>query len=200
MSDDHAYQAISSYNLTFIETPNIDRLATEGVKFERAFVTNSICAPSRAVIMTGKYSHLNGVKGNSEVFNGNQETMPKLFQQNGYETAILGKWHLKSDPVGFKYWNILPGQGDYYNPDFIKLGKDTVYQGYVTEIITGLTKQFLDNRDNKKPFFLMMHHKAPHRNWMPAIKHLTSFRDSLFQLPNNFFHTHIPYGSLIAGP
>lgn len=190
MSDDHAYQAISSYNSTLIKTPNIDRLATEGVKFERAFVTNSICAPSRAVIMTGKYSHLNGVKGNSEIFDGRQETLPTLFQQNGYETAIIGKWHLKSDPVGFNYWNILPGQGDYYNPDFIKLGKDTVYQGYVTEIITGLTKQFLDNRDHEKPFFLMMHHKAPHRNWMPAIKHLTSFRDSLFQFPSNFFHNY----------
>lgn len=190
MSDDHAYQAISSYNSTLIKTPNIDRLATEGVKFERAFVTNSICAPSRAVIMTGKYSHLNGVKGNSEIFDGRQETLPTLFQQNGYETAIIGKWHLKSEPVGFNYWNILPGQGDYYNPDFIKLGKDTVYQGYVTEIITGLTKQFLDNRDHEKPFFLMMHHKAPHRNWMPAIKHLTSFRDSLFQFPSNFFHNY----------
>lgn len=190
MSDDHAYQAISSYNSNLIKTPHIDRLADEGVKFERAFVTNSICAPSRAVIMTGKYSHLNGVKGNSEVFNGDQETMPKLFQQHGYKTAIVGKWHLKSAPVGFDYWNVLPGQGDYYNPDFIKMGKDTIYQGYVTEIITDLSIQFLENRNAGKPFFLMMHHKAPHRNWMPALKYLTSFRDSLFQLPNNFFDSY----------
>ena len=190
MSDDHAYQAISSYNEGLITTPNIDRLADEGVKFERAFVTNSICAPSRAVIMTGKYSHLNGVKGNSEVFDGNQQTMPKTFQQNGYQTAIIGKWHLKSDPVGFDYWNVLPGQGDYYNPDFIKMGKDTIYQGYVTEIITDLAIQVLENRNTEKPFFLMMHHKAPHRNWMPSLKHLTSFRDSLFQLPSNFFDSY----------
>jgi len=195
MSDDHAYQAISSYNSSLINTPNIDRLADEGVVFQRAFVTNSICAPSRAVILTGKYSHLNGVKGNSEFFDGNQETMPKLFQQHGYETAIVGKWHLKSDPVGFDYWNVLPGQGDYYNPDFKRMGADTVYQGYVTDIITDLTIEFLDHRDHKKPFFMMMHHKAPHRNWMPALKYLHHFSDSSFRLPKTF---HDQYENRLA--
>ncbi len=190
MSDDHAYQAISTYGSTIINTPNIDRIANEGIKFSQAFVTNSICAPSRAVILTGKYSHLNGVKGNGEVFDGSQQTLPKLMRSNGYRTAIIGKWHLKSHPVGFDYWNILPGQGDYYNPDFIKLGKDTTYTGYVTEIITRETLRWLEQRDKEKPFFLMMHHKAPHRNWMPALKNLDLFKDSTFVLPGNFFDSY----------
>ena len=128
MSDDHAYQAISAYNSGLVKTPNIDKIANQGIKFNKAFVTNSICAPSRAVILTGKFSHLNGVPGNDQVFDGNQQTFPKILQQNGYQTAMIGKWHLKSHPTGFDYWNVLPGQGDYYNPDFIKQGKDTVYQ------------------------------------------------------------------------
>ncbi len=187
MSDDHAFQAISAYSPDLIQTPNIDQIAKDGILYNRAFVTNSICAPSRAVMLTGKYSHLNGVRGNGEVFNGNQQTIPKLLQQNGYETAIVGKWHLKSDPIGFDYWNVLPGQGDYYNPDFIKQGKDTVYQGYVTEIITKLSIDWLKKRDKNKPFFLMMHHKAPHRSWMPAIKNLQLFDDTKFPLPSNFY-------------
>ena len=172
MSDDHAYQAISAYNSNLIQTPNIDEIATQGMIYNKAFVTNSICAPSRAVILTGKYSHLNGVKGNSEVFDGSQQTLPKILQKNGYQTGIVGKWHLKSHPTGFDYWNVLPGQGDYYNPDFIKQGKDTVYKGYVTEIITKLSIDWLKKRKRNKPFFLMMHHKAPHRSWMPALKNL----------------------------
>jgi len=187
MSDDHAYQAISSYNPGLIETPNIDRLADEGIKFNNSFVTNSICAPSRAVILTGKFSHLNGVLGNSEVFDGSQQTFPKILQQNGYQTAMIGKWHLKSDPTGFDYWNILPGQGDYYNPDFIQQGEDTVYTGYVTDVITGLSIDWLENRDKETPFCLMMHHKAPHRSWMPALKYLEAFNDKNFELPENFY-------------
>lgn len=190
MSDDHAFQAISAYGSDLIETPNIDRIAEEGIVYNRAFVTNSICAPSRAVILTGKFSHLNGVKGNSEHFDGTQQTVPKILQKNGYQTAIVGKWHLKSHPTGFDYWNVLPGQGDYYNPEFIKQGKDTIYSGYVTEIITRLSTNWLKRRDKKKPFFLMMHHKAPHRSWMPALKNLGLFDDKEFPLPNNFYDNY----------
>ena len=190
MSDDHAFQAISAYDPNYIQTPNIDKIAKEGILYNKAFVTNSICAPSRAVILTGKYSHLNGVRGNSEVFNGTQQTLPKILRQNGYETAIIGKWHLKSAPTGFDYWNVLPGQGDYYNPGFIKQGKDTVYQGYVTEIISKLSINWLKNRNKEKPFFLMMHHKAPHRSWMPAIKNLQLFDNKDFLLPDNFYDNY----------
>jgi arylsulfatase A-like enzyme len=187
MSDDHAFQAISAYNPNLIQTPNIDRIAKEGMLYNHAFVTNSLCAPSRSVILTGKYSHLNGVRGNSEVFDGSQHTLPKILKQNGYETAIVGKWHLKSEPTGFDYWNVLPGQGDYYNPDFIFQGKDTVYKGYVTEIITKLSLNWLKNRDRGKPFLLMIHHKAPHRSWMPAIKNLQLYDEIEFPLPDNFY-------------
>lgn len=187
MSDDHAFQAISAYNSSLIQTPNIDKIAKQGIIYNRAFVTNSICAPSRAVILTGKFSHLNGVKGNSEVFDGSQQTVPKILHENGYQTAIVGKWHLKSHPTGFDYWNVLPGQGDYYNPDFIKQGKDTVYQGYVTEIITKLSLDWLSKKKKDQPFFLMMHHKAPHRSWMPALKNLELYDDKDFPLPGNFY-------------
>jgi len=190
MSDDHAFQAISAYRSDLIETPNIDAIAEQGIIYNKAFVTNSICAPSRAVILSGKYSHLNGVKGNSEVFDGSQQTVPKILQANGYETAIVGKWHLKSAPTGFDYWNVLPGQGDYYNPDFIKNGKDTVYKGYVTNIISNLSINWLKSRKTEKPFFLMMHHKAPHRSWMPALKNLTMFDEKEFPLPENFYDNY----------
>ena len=190
MSDDHAYQAIGTYHSGLLETPNIDRIANEGMRFNKAFVTNSICAPSRAVILTGKFSHLNGVPGNSQVFDGKQRTFPKILQENGYETAIVGKWHLKSTPTGFDHHNVLPGQGDYYNPDFKKQGKDTTYQGYVTDIITDLSLNWLKNRDAEKPFLLMMHHKAPHRSWMPALKNLELFNDTPFPLPQNFYDDH----------
>jgi len=187
MSDDHAYQAISAYGSHLLQTPNIDKIAGQGIIFNRAFVTNSICAPSRAVILTGKFSHLNGVPGNAQVFDGEQQTFPKILQQYGYQTAIIGKWHLKSHPAGFDHWNILPGQGDYYNPDFIVQGRDTVYRGYVTDIITDLSMDWLDKRDKEKPFCLMMHHKAPHRSWMPAIKNLELFNEKEFPLPGNFY-------------
>ncbi len=187
MSDDHAYQAISAYNSDLIETPNIDKIANQGIKFNKAFVTNSICAPSRAVILTGKFSHLNGVPGNGQVFDGNQQTFPKILQQNGYQTSMIGKWHLKSHPTGFDYYNVLPGQGDYFNPNFIEQGKDTIYCGYVTDIITELSVNWLKNRDKTKPFLLMMHHKAPHRSWMPALKNLELFDDKDFPLPKTFY-------------
>jgi arylsulfatase A-like enzyme len=187
MSDDHAYQAVSAYNEGLIETPHIDRIAHQGMLFQNAFVSNSICAPSRAVILTGMFSHLNGVTGNGQVFDGNQTTFPKILQEYGYQTSMIGKWHLKSPPTGFDYYNVLPGQGDYYNPDFIMQGQDTVYEGYVTEIITQLSVEWLENRDKSKPFLLMMHHKAPHRSWMPALKNLELFDDKEFPLPINFY-------------
>jgi len=187
MSDDHAYQAISAYNSGLIETPNIDKIAKEGIIFNKAFVTNSICSPSRAVILTGKFSHLNGVIDNVLPFDGTQQTLPKMLQSNGYRTGLVGKWHLKSDPIGFDYWNILPGQGDYYNPGFIKQGKDTVYSGYVTDIITDISLEWLKQNDKDEPFCLMMHHKASHSSWMPALKNLELFDDKDFPLPETFY-------------
>ena len=191
MSDDHSDKAISAYNGELIRTPSIDKIANEGILFANAFVTNSICAPSRAVILTGKYSHLNGVTGNDQVFDGNQITFPKLLQNNGYKTALVGKWHLKSNPTGFDYWNVLPGQGDYYNPDFIKMGKDTTYSGYVTDIITDLSLDWLENlKKNDDPFCLVMQHKAPHRSWMPSQANLNLFNDKEFEMPENFYDNY----------
>ncbi len=190
MTDDHATHALSAYGGHLNRTANLDRLAEQGLLFRNAFVTNSICAPSRAVILTSKYSHLNGVPDNSSVFDSAQLTFPKLFQEKGYETAIIGKWHLGSQPTGFDHWNVLPGQGDYYNPAFIKNGSDTIYQGYVTDIITDKTLEWLEGRSNAKPFMLLMHHKAPHRNWMPALRHLNEFEDADFSFPDNFRDTY----------
>jgi arylsulfatase A-like enzyme len=186
MSDDHAYQAISAYSNQLIQTPNIDRIAKSGVLFRNAFVTNSISGPSRAVLLTGKYSHLNGFKDNGNSFNGEQPTLPKILKENGYTTAIVGKWHLGSQPTGFDYWDILPGQGHYYNPDFINMGKDTIYKGYVTDIIADRTIDWI-KKNSSKPFFMMLHNKAPHRNWMPPIKYLNEFNDVRFPLPKNFY-------------
>ncbi len=187
MSDDHAYQALSCYNSKINKTPNLDRIAKEGMLFENCFCTNSICAPSRAVILTGKYSHLNGVIDNRVTFNPKQQTFPKLLQKAGYQTAMIGKWHLKSDPAGFDYWNVLPGQGAYYNPDLKEMGEMKRYTGYVTDIITDLTLKWLKNRDETKPFLLMYHHKAPHRNWMPGPKHLTMYDDVTIPEPDTLF-------------
>lgn len=187
LSDDHAYQAISAYGSKLINTPHIDRIAKEGVLMKEAAVTNSVCSPSRAVILTGKYSHLNGMKDNGTFFNGRQQILPKIFQQNGYRTAIVGKWHLFSTPTGFNYWNILPDQGNYYNPKFVRNGTDTVYQGYVTDVITDMALSWMDGNKESSPFFLMLHHKAPHRNAMPPLKYLGKFNDRTFPLPSNFY-------------
>lgn len=187
MTDDHGYQAISAYNGALNQTPNIDRIAKEGIRFTRSFVTNSICSPSRAVMLTGKFSHLNGQQINSQRFDGSQMTFPKLLQKEGYETAMIGKWHLGSDPTGFDYWNVLPGQGDYYNPDFIEMGKKSRVEGYVTNLITKFSLDWLKGRDPEKPFALLMHHKAPHRCWMPDIKYLDKYNDVTFPLPDNFY-------------
>lgn len=177
-TDDHAYQAISAYGSMINHTPNIDRIAREGMRFDRALVTNSICAPSRAVILTGKYSHLNGVLDNRLRFDGSQQTFPKLLQAAGYQTAMFGKWHLKTAPTGFDAWEVLPGQGAYYNPDMRVGPGDTRrrHEGYATDIITDLSLEWLkERRDQDKPFMLMSQHKAPHRNWMPGPEHLSLY-------------------------
>ena len=190
MSDDHAYQAISAYGSNRNKTPHIDRLAKEGMRFDRAFVTNSICGPSRAVILTGKYSHLNGFPDNAgdAWFNGKQQTAPKLLQAAGYNTAVIGKWHLNSDPTGFDFWHILIGQGPYYNPR-MKTGDGFVnHQGYTTEIITDVALDWLKNkRDKSKPFLLMYQHKAPHRNWQPGPKYLDHYKDIELPEPETLF-------------
>jgi arylsulfatase A-like enzyme len=178
MSDDHAYQSISSYGSNRNKTPHIDRIASEGMRFDRCYVTNSLCGPSRACILTGKYSHKNGFYDNRSTFDSSQITLPKLLQQVGYQTAIVGKWHLVSEPTGFDYWEILPGQGDYYRPTFITAAGRHSVPGYVTDITTKKAIDWLrDARDKSKPFFLMVHHKAPHRRWDPPVKYLTMFEN-----------------------
>lgn len=189
-SDDHAFQAISAYGGRLAEvapTPNIDRIANEGMRFDHAYVTNSICAPSRAVVLTGKYSHLNGVVDNALPFDGSQQTFPKLLQAVGYQTAFIGKWHLKSVPTGFDYSDRMPLQGYYYNPWFIREGDTTRVHGYVTDIITNKALAWLKDRDPDRPFMLMMQHKAPHREWSPALKYLHLFDDVDIPEPETLF-------------
>jgi len=175
-TDDHAPHAIGAYGgwLEGVDpTPNIDRLAGEGMLFRNSFCTNSICGPSRAVILTGKHSHVNGFMDNGNLFDGDQQTFPKLLRAAGYTTAVIGKWHLKSDPKGFDYWDVLPGQGDYYNPVLIREDGRRQVEGYCTDIVTDLAIEWLEGRnDEDGPFLLMCQHKAPHRNWMPALRHL----------------------------
>ncbi len=188
MADDHASQAIGCYGSRLNRTPNIDRIAAEGIRFENCFCTNGICAPSRAVILTGKHSHLNGVRDNAVSFDGGQTTFPKLLREAGYQTAIIGKWHLKSDPTGFDYWNILPGQGAYYNPDMIEMGVQKRREGYVTDLLTDRALDYLrTGRDPARPFLLMLHHKAPHRNWQPAERHLNLYDNTIFPEPPTLF-------------
>ncbi|MEX2309034.1 MAG: sulfatase [Pirellulales bacterium] len=189
-SDDLTCQAISAFGekRRLLDTPNMDRIAREGVRFDRCLVTNSICGPSRATILTGKYSHLNGFYNNTNSrFDGSQQTFPKLLQQAGYTTAVIGKWHLVSDPTGFDHWHILPGQGQYYNPPMIKNGERVKHQGYTTDIITNLTIEWLKKRDKTKPFMLMTQHKAPHREWSPALRHLGWDHDRNYPEPKTLF-------------
>jgi arylsulfatase A-like enzyme len=193
MSDDHAYQAISAYGgplKDYAPTPNIDRIAANGMRFDRCLVTNSISGPCRAVILTGKYSHLNGFLANEKQkpFDGSQETFPKLLQKGGYTTAMIGKWHLMSDPTGFDYWDILPGQGFYYNPDFINSKGRYNEQVYVTDIITEKCLKWLKEvKGSGKPFMLMMHHKAPHREWQPGPNELSLYKNVTFPEPVTLF-------------
>jgi arylsulfatase A-like enzyme len=190
MADDHARQAIGCYGSRINQTPNIDRIANEGMRFENCFVTNSICAPSRAAILTGKYSHINGLRDNRDEFDGSQITFPKLLQQAGYQTALIGKWHLKTTPKGFDYWKILRGQGSYYNPTFIEMGDTVQYEGYTTTLITDFAIQTLDKFEKEKPFCLLYHHKAPHRNWMPDLKHLSLYDGVDIAAPETFFDSY----------
>ena len=190
MSDDHAAHAMSCYDSKINETPNLDRIANEGMRFDNAFCTNSICAPSRAAILTGKYNHINGVKTLGDQFDSRQQTVQQIMKDNGYQTALVGKWHLGHggihDPSGFDYWNIFPGQGDYHNPKMFDMGEEKVYEGYATDIITDLSLDWMDQRDEDKPFMLMLHHKAPHRPWDPDEKHMHMYEDIDIPEPETF--------------
>ena len=177
-SDDHAPNAIGAFGSKINKTPHLDRIASEGAKFNNSFCANSICGPSRACILTGKHSHMNGFLRNGNRFDGTQLTFPKLMQNAGYQTAMLGKWHLSSDPTGFDYWEVLPGQGSYYNPDFIQMdGSRKRYHGYCTDLITDMALEWLKNRDGDKPFLMMCQHKAPHRNWAPHPRHFSLYKN-----------------------
>ncbi|MDD3870765.1 MAG: sulfatase [Bacteroidales bacterium] len=198
MSDDHAYQAISAYGHGLNSTPNIDRLAAEGIRFDQGYCTNSISAPSRAVILTGKFSHLNGLRDNSDVFDGSQVTLPKMLRPAGYQSAVIGKWHLKTDPEGFDFWRILIDQGPYYNPDLKDSTGVTRYEGYTTTIIGDQAIEWLDRRDPDKPFFLMVHHKAPHRRWCPEPKYFGLFEKQRFPVPETYFDDYSNRGRAAA--
>ena len=196
MSDDHAYQAISAYDNRLIQTPNIDKIANEGMLFNNACVTNSICAPSRAVILTGKHSHLNGKIDNHAKFDDSQTTFPQLFQKAGYQTAMFGKLHFGNNPKGVDDFLILPGQGDYINPKFIGKDKDTIITGYVTDIITDLTLNwFKTKRDETKPFLMMYLHKAPHRAWWPSPEKFAEFYEKEFPEPKTLFDDYSGRGT-----
>ncbi len=190
MTDDHTAQMMSCYDMRYMETPNLDRIAADGVRFTNSFVANSLSGPSRACMITGKHSCGNKFYDNTTcVFDSAQQTFPKLLQKAGYQTALIGKWHLESLPTGFDYWEILPGQGDYYNPDFITQNNDTIQKhGYITNLITDDAIDWLENkRDKDKPFCLMIHHKAIHRNWMADTCNLALYEDKTFPLPETFF-------------
>ncbi|MCR9202908.1 MAG: sulfatase [Planctomycetaceae bacterium] len=189
-TDDHAAHAMSCYGSKINSTPNLDRIANNGMLFTNCFCTNSICGPSRAVIQTGKHSHLNGFVRNGNRFNGDQQTFPKLLQKAGYQTAIVGKWHLATAPQGFNYSEVLKGQGPYYNPPMLLNGnpKPVKHIGYTTDIITDLALDWLkEKRDTDKPFMLMYQHKAPHRNWQPGPDYLTMFDNVEIPEPSNLF-------------
>ncbi|PZE22240.1 sulfatase family protein [Paenibacillus xerothermodurans] len=190
MSDDHASLAIGAYGSKVNTTPHLDRIANEGARFDNCFCTNSICAPSRATILTGVYNHINGVKTLGDDLDGRQVTFPKLLKEDGYQTAIIGKWHLghggNYDPTGFDYWNVLPDQGDYHDPEFINMSIRTRYTGYVTDIITDMSLDWIKQRDPERPFMLMCHHKAPHRHWEPDEKHMHLYEDIEIPEPETF--------------
>jgi len=191
MSDDHAAHAISAYGSRVNRTPNIDRLAKEGMLLSNVFATNSICTPSRATILTGQYSHVNGVTMFNR-FDSSRLTVARLLQQGGYYTGMIGKWHLGSDPMGFDTWEILPGQGAYMNPVFYTAASETTFTGrYATDVITDLGIDFIRNRPRGKPFFLMLHHKAPHRPWEPDAAHRAPFVDRWIPEPSTFWDTYV---------
>ena len=192
MSDNHAAHTMSCYDSKINETPNLDRIANEGIRFDNAFCTNAICAPSRAAILTGKYNHLNGIKTLGDKFDSEQQTIQKLMKEGGYQTALIGKWHLGNggihDPSGFDYWNIFPDQGEYHNPVMREMGesKPKTHIGYATDLITNMSLDWLDKREEDKPFMLMLHHKAPHRPWIPDKKHMHMYEDIDIPEPDTF--------------
>jgi arylsulfatase A-like enzyme len=196
MSDDHAYQAISAYSDHLIQTPNIDRIAQEGMLFTNACVTNSICAPSRATILTGKHTHIHGKIDNMMAFDTSNVTFPQLFQAAGYQTAMFGKLHFGNNPKGVDDFMILPGQGNYINPKFITATGDTVINGYATDIITDLTLDWLqEKRDETKPFLMMYLHKAPHRPWWPRPDKFAEFTKKTFPEPPTLFDDYANRGT-----
>jgi arylsulfatase A-like enzyme len=192
ISDDHAFQAIGAYSSQLMKTPSIDRIAKEGVTFNKAYVTNSICGPSRAVLLTGKYSHKNGFKDNeNSSFDGSQNTFIKELGKAGYQTAWIGKWHLETTPQGFTYWQVLPGQGHYYNPDFLMMdGSKKTVEGYVSNVVEDVAEQWLDKRDTTQPFCLVIGHKATHRTWIPDTTDMGMFDNVTFPLPASFYDNY----------
>ena len=191
MSDDHAAHAISAYGSVINETPHIDRLGAEGMRFDNAFCTNAICAPSRAAILTGTYNHVNEVTTLTAPFDATQVSFPALLQDAGYQTALFGKWHLGHggvhDPVGFDTWEVLPDQGEYHDPTFLSPSGSRVRRGYATDLITDSALDWLDDRDDTRPFCLLVHHKAPHRPWEPDARHANLYADKDIPLPPTFF-------------
>lgn len=192
MTDDHTAQMLSAYGNSPIKTPNLDRIAQDGVIFHNSFVANSLSGPSRACMITGKHSHKNGFTNNEHgIFDGSQQTMPKLMQQAGYQTALIGKWHLVSTPTGFDHWDILEGQGEYYDPLFIHDdGTQSIEKGYCTNVITDKAIDWMNHRDKDRPFILFLHHKACHRDWLPELKYIRDYEDQTFELPENFWDDH----------
>ncbi len=190
MSDDHAAHAMSCYGSKINTTPNLDRIADEGMRFDNCFCTNSICAPSRATILTGLYNHENGVKTLGDNFDSRQPTIQRILGENGYQTALIGKWHLghggHHDPADFDYWNIFPGQGDYHDPVMIEIGEEKKVKGYATDLVTDISIDWIKNRDVNRPFMLMCHHKAPHRPWDPDERHAHLYEDVDIPEPETF--------------
>ena len=203
-SDDHAYQAIGAYGgplQSMNITPNIDKIANEGMRFDKAYVANSICGPSRATLLTGKHSHLNGKTHNRSPFDHNQQQFQKIMQKSGYQTAMVGKIHLNGKMQGFDYWEVLPGQGRYNNPEFVTAEGKTTYKGeHSTEVITKRALNWLGNsRDENKPFMLMVHYKAPHRNWAPTPYWKDKFKDLTFPEPATLFDDYTGRGAAARG-
>jgi arylsulfatase A-like enzyme len=187
MSDDHAWHAISAYGSKVNKTPQIDRIARDGMRFDQCFVTNSICTPSRGAILTGQYSHKNGVYTLADAMDPKKTHLAHLLRDAGYQTAIVGKWHLQTEPQGFDHWKVLPGQGAYHNPVFLTKEGKQQHQGYCTDLIGDFSLEFLKNRDKSKPFFLMSHNKAPHRPWQPSPKYKDWLENDTIPEPDNLY-------------
>lgn len=187
LADDHAAHAIGAYGANPAVTPHIDRIAAEGLRFENAFCGNAICAPARATLLTGTHSHIHGVIDNAARFDGSQPHFASALRSAGYQTALVGKWHLKSEPTGFDHWEVFPDQGQYYNPQLLSAGGTRRVEGYASEVVTDLALEWLEQRDSERPFLLCLHHKAPHRSWEPGPKELALFADEELPEPATLF-------------